>query len=185
MTKLSTLVGAGEGLVYVSNRIFPLGTPTTGATTADRDYLVPFIPRKTVTVDNIAWERDNTTAANVYVGIYSSAGTLLTDCAVDTDTVAGFHTVATTPVTLFPGSGYFFAYNASADVAFSMTTASAEEWARQYGLAVELGASGKASSTVYAIAYYKARTNAALLSSLVMSGWSDSSLGVNMGFVPV
>jgi hypothetical protein len=182
MTLASALYGGSGGLPYLTGALYPLFNYSgTNASTSGRDVLSTFSPRRAVTVDKVAWHRDQGTAANVYVGIYSSAGTLLTNCAVDANTTTGWHAVDTTNITLLPTAVYFFAINVSADVLTmspSHTPNSAE-----YGEMIQLGATPGAASGISTI--YKARANAALLSSLVMSGFTSSSDGAPaLGFVP-
>lgn len=182
MTFASALFGGGSEIEYLSGVLYPArgdGIGTT-ASVANTDFIVPWAPRKTVTIDKVAWYRDNVTAGNVYVGIYDSAGTLLTDCAVDANTTAGWHAVNTTNVTLIAGRVYYLCWNASADVAGTLlvsllATGSPYEPSRtvtDYGYNIAIGVSPPITGGAFA---QKARTNAALLSSLVMSGWSQGS----------
>ena len=115
MTLASALYGS-QGAPYVSNRAYP-ATANYGANgnthAADTLYLVPFVVRRAVTIDAVWWWRSLSTAANFYVGILEADGTVVTDCAVDSNTVAGLHSVATTPVRLVPTELYYHAVNAS------------------------------------------------------------------------
>ena len=187
MTLASALFGGGAQTDYVAGALYRYNGAGvgTGAATPNEDNLVPFSPRKTVTVDKVAWYRDNTTAANVYVGIYSLAGTLLTDCAVDADTTVGWHLVDTTNVTLIAGRVYYACINMSADVAGTQDANDLDGSpgrSHQMGQHVQLGIA--ASNTAADLSYVKARTNAALLSSLTLSGWAEDVLHPGLGFVP-
>ncbi|HAH10225.1 MAG TPA: hypothetical protein DCL48_09000 [Alphaproteobacteria bacterium] len=183
MTLASALFGGGgSGLPYLSGVLYPcLNYSGSIASTINRDYLLTFAPRKSVTVDKVAWHRDQATAANIYVGIYSSAGVLLTNCAVDTDTTVGWHAVDTTNITLLPTQVYFFAINVSADVLTIANTTPGNS--ADYGGLVQLGVAMSASTGVSGA--FKARTNAALLSSLTMSGFTVMGTDIPaLGFVP-
>jgi hypothetical protein len=145
-----------------------------------------------MTLDRVAWYRDNANSANVYVGLYSSAGALLTDCAVDTNAVAGWHLVDSTNVSLQAGEFYWLCWNGSADAAgtHNALTQTAdtgqkityESLVDRYGLAVGIGTS--TSLQIRGMAQIKARTNAALLSTLIMSGWSETANPIAMGVIP-
>lgn len=191
MTLASVLFGGGGGAPFRSGNFYPTCqlNDADGATiTADRDYLSPLWVRKPVTISHVAFGRVGTTAGNVYVGIYNSAGTLLTDCAVDADTSVGLHTVSTTAVTLLPTQQYWFCANASAAVVHGDLVGNADVQAslslQETGFAIGMGASGYyTSSTSIKYGLYKARTNAALLSSLTMTGWTDDNFITHGGFV--
>lgn len=200
MTLASVLLGASGGTVkYRSGNLYmanPEGFTTTAVTTtADRDYLVPFSPRESCTVDKVAWNRRNTTAANVYVGLYSAAGTLLTNCAVDTDTTVGWHLVDTTNVAIVRRELYWLVYNESASVGAGQyfqthpvaTSGAADQvrsgymdLVRDFGFPVDLGT---ASANSAGVAQIKNRTNAALLSSLTLSGFSGAGTVPTLGVV--
>lgn len=152
--------------------------------TVGTDWLVPFTVRETVTVDGVWWSRGNTTAANVYVGIYDVDGVLLTNCAVDANTTAGYHVVSTAPVILVPHQVYYGAINQSVLVCerndIWLVTA----------LATTLGEFAQRPAMMAAVSaawsdqpLYKARANAALLSNLVMTGWTGAALYMTGGFV--
>jgi hypothetical protein len=192
MTLASAIFGGGGSTKYRSGNLYPaigLGIGS-GASVANADFIMAFSPRRTMTVDRVAWYRDNTTAANVFVGLYSSAGALLTNCAVDTDTVIGWHLVDTTNVALVADEFYWLAWNASADVAGTWALASSatltsisptyEELAMRMGLAVGIGT---ADNVMAGVAQQKARTNAALLSNLTMSGFALASTCPPLGVV--
>ena len=187
MTRLSALVGGASALEYISGNLYPARGLSVGSAlmSTNTDYIFPWAPRKLLTVDKVAWYRDAGTAANVYVGLYNSAGTLLTDCAVDSDTTTGWHAVDTTNVTLSAGQVYYLAANVSGDVmgtwsltnqtsAGNMSSVYADQ-VTDYGHNLTIGS---APGTATLPTYSKARTNAALLSSLTMSGWSDSTSGI-------
>ena len=174
-------------LPYFSNVVYPLNNLVGNATasTPAEDWLAPFTPHTTVSIDGVAWLRDITTAANVYVGIYNAAGSLLTDCAVDADTVVGTKVIATTPVTLTKGQKYYFAWNASADCASHRTNADASAtFSTDYGIEPDLAAAATIGGTIAAstVGYSKARANAALPSTQTMSGWTVETIQVAMGF---
>jgi hypothetical protein len=195
MTLASALFGGGGGAApYRAGNLY-LANPqaiSTGASVADTDYIIPFIPRVNMTLDRVAWYRDNTTAANVRVGLYSSAGTLLTDCAVDTNTVAGWHLVDTTNVSLQASEFYWLCWNASADCAGTQGARTQDAEANQrppysdmldrFGLAVGIGTATNVDQR--GVAQIKARTNAALLSTLTMSGWAETVNPIAMGVIP-
>ena len=185
MTFASALFG-GSDPRYISGRVYPASEvpPVTTASTPNKDVIFSFSPRQTLTVDAVAWQRDTTTAANVYVGIYAADGTLLTDCAVDSDTTAGTHAVGTTPITLVKDALYYFCWNASADCGTLRGFASGDssgsfDHIAQYGLDGSLASDINILGT---LAYSKSRTNAALLSSLTMSGFSSEIVQPAMGF---
>jgi len=182
MTLASALYGGSGGLPYLTGALYPLFNYSgSNASSAGRDYLLAYSPRRAVTVDKVAWHRDQGTAANVYVGIYSSAGVLLTNCAVDANTTTGWHAVDTTNITLMPTAVYFFAINVSADV-LTMSTGHPVQSA-EYGEMIQLGTTPVAASGTSGA--YKTRTNAALLANLVMSGFTLMDQGApSLGLVP-
>lgn len=186
MTLASVLFGGSGGANYRSGNLYLSlpGAASGAGSVANRDHLIPFVPRRLMTLDKVAWYRDNTNAASVYVGLYNSAGTLLTDCAVDTDTTVGWHLVDTTNVTLMAGEFYWLCWNASADVAAvqatDATAVPALDAIREYGLAVGIGT---ADANPNGIGQGKNRTAAALLSTLTMSGFALSSGVPMMGVV--
>lgn len=198
MTALSSLLPASGfgGAPYLAGRFYPMCLPnqfnlTTGAA-ADRDYLLPFTPRADVTVDEVGWVRANTTAGNVYVGIYDSSGNLLTDCAVDSDTTAGLHAVSTTNVALSRGETYYLALNQSAAVAnVDVTSTSDAEYTVQQmmgflnvGFATDQTYGANAAEMTNA-ASYKSRSNAALSDPLTLTGFTfDGNSMMHMGIVP-
>lgn len=150
------------------------------------DNLIPFIVRADVAIDAVWWHRNNTTDANVYVGIYDAIGNLLTDCAVDADTTVGVHSVATTPITLTAGEIYYIALNESAQVATCADVqGSAAIYALQMALALPaydwrmpsaLGSPGGS--------FRKIRTAAELPAAQTMSGWGPDPARHLGGFVP-
>lgn len=150
------------------------------------DNLIPFTVRADVTIDAVWWHRNNTTAANVYVGIYDAAGNLLTDCAVDANTTAGVHSVATTPVTLTAGNVYYLALNESAQV---VTCQDANVAGPSHPLWMALALpvydwrmpSSLGNPTG---SFRKSRTAAALPSTQTMTGWTTDPARHLGGFVP-
>jgi hypothetical protein len=183
MTLASALYGGGAATEYLTGVLYPARALGVGSDTSvvNQDYITPFSVRKAATVDKVAWYRDNTTAGNAYVGIYNSAGTLLTDCAVDANTTVGWHLVETTNIALLAGRIYYCAANVSVDIAgtFGTTGNTSELALMDVGLNVAIGGSGGNMSN----AYTKARTNAALLSSLTLTGWASANAAVAMGWV--
>ncbi|MEM9584788.1 MAG: hypothetical protein AAGA08_16880 [Pseudomonadota bacterium] len=127
MTSTSALFGGGgTGLPsYLSSRIYACNPSaeiqTNAQTLVNTLSLLPFYVRERVTLDGVAWYRNNTNASNVYVGILDSDGDAITDCAVDSNITAGIHIVSTTNVALDPSSLYYFALNASVAVAARTT----------------------------------------------------------------
>ena len=188
--------GGGSGTKYRAGNLY-LAAPGAIGTTASSinvDTIIPFSPRLNMTLDRVAWYRDNTNAGNVYVGLYSSAGVLLTDCALDNDTTAGWHLVDTTNVALTANEFYWLCWNASADVAGTQTLSTSDAVAslrptyealmEQYGLAIGIGGT---STDMRGTAQAKTRTNAALLATLTMSGWAQINDNLNvpvMGVIP-
>lgn len=150
---------------------------------ANEDILVPFIPPADVSIDSVDWIRNSTSAANVYVGIYDAAGTLLTDCAVDSVTTAGLHQVDTTNADLTGGNLYYWCLNQSSSVAvidnYSAGDIEVEAAIHRFsrGEQVNLAMLSSLPSEARSLAYFvsKARTNAALLSSLTLTGWTASA----------
>ena len=191
MTLTSALFGGGASAPsYRAGNLYlaVLAAQSGGVSVADRDYIIPFIPRVNMTLDRVGWYRDNTTAANVRVGLYSSAGALLTDCAVDTGTTVGWHLVDSTNVSLSANTFYWLCWNASADVAAAQSLdATAGSAGTPFvatdaaGLALGIG-TGDANAG--GAGQFKARTNAALLSSLTMSGFAVATAVPMMGVVP-
>ena len=123
-------LGGGAAINYASGRYYqqhPIQRADTATTLvgANDICVVPFIPFNDVTVSEVGYWREGTTAADVYVGIYDASGTLLTDCAVDTDTTQGLHAVSTTNVDLTGGNKYYIAINQSAQVLQGTTPGSA------------------------------------------------------------
>lgn len=184
MTLASVLFGGGPS-PYISNFVYPTSAlqPSTTSSSPNKDMISPFIPRSAVTIDGVAWMRDNTNPGNVYVGIYSADGTLLTDCALDDDATAGMHVVSTTQITLLKNALYYFAWNANSDVASLAGSATGTDarpdFMSLYGASLDLASNASYQASV---AYSKARTNAALVSSLTMSGWSSEINQIAMGF---
>jgi hypothetical protein len=185
MTLASALFGVSDA-PYVAGSVYqsiPYVAEGVVASPVNTDVIVPFVPRATFTLDKVAWSRDQATAANVYVGLYNAAGTLLTDCAVDTDTTTGWHLVDTTNVVLRVNQLYYLAWNGSADVASTHRVASTPEatiyFLDRYGTQTNLGLSNPGAAQ-------KARTNAALLSTLTLSGWANmtTNAAILMGVVP-
>jgi len=157
----------------------------------NRDYLTAFVARADVTINRVFWVRGVVTAANVFVGIYSGTGTLLTDCALDSGTVVGLHQVTTTNVTLVAGQLYYFALNQSALVSVSsnVTDASALEIVNYFLTFQSIDLliyttlpSHNASVTTSAS---KSRTTAIMPATQTMTGWDQSGLAVYGGFVPI
>ena len=188
MTLASALFGGGGRGPYIPGKIYPFsvaGTFDTVASVVNQDRIFPFIPRKNATLDRVCWYRDNTTAGNAYVGVYSSAGVLLTNCAVDADTTVGWHAVDTTNVALSASSTYYICINVSVDIAGTMVVnrnipasdgAIESVYLQDAGMAADLGA----AASFIAL---KARTNAALLSTLTMSGFTGATSMACMGLM--
>ena len=188
MTALSTLVGGGGGgaNAWPSNSPHLFMVPNNMYNTqshANYDMLCSFVPPSDVTIDSVDWFRSNTTTGNAYLGIYNAAGTLLTDCAVDSDATVGFHQVSTTNTDLAGGELYYWCLNTSATIAGvdSMSASDAELIARIVSMDTQqpdFSIIGTLPSTgqLFSGLIRKSRTNAAFLSSLTMSGW-DASWG--------
>lgn len=92
----------------------------TAASAANRFYLIPFIPSRSITVDELAIEVTTLAAGSARIGIYSSTAAgapdaLLTGTAavLDTGTI-GLKNQAVAPVTLAAGTVYFLAVWTSA-----------------------------------------------------------------------
>lgn len=186
MTLASALYGAASGTKYLAGNVYPAyaGGLNSTALSTGKDYLVPFSPRANMTLDRVAWLRENSgTGSNVYVGLYSGAGVLLTDCAVDTNTSQGWHLVNTTNVALTANTFYWLCYNQSADVAYAQSSGTAdtvasvrpayEHLVREFGIATALGITSGGGDALHGVFASKSRSNAALLSTLVLSGWSE------------
>ena len=186
MTRLTTLIGTTSSPDYTSQTFYPPLAQAIGTTASviNEDTLIPFSVRKTVTVDKVAWWRDNTTAGNAYVGIYNTAGTLLTDCAVDSNTTVGLHAVDTTNVTLLPGRIYYLSANLSVDIAATVdgTPAGGMTQLDVFGANLGLGVAPVASTSLTVFAA-KARSNAALPSTQTMSGWTGTRYAPYMGWI--
>lgn len=137
---------------------------------ANHDHLTPFIPRTDVTIDGVVWRRSLTGAANVYVGLFDSAGQLLTDCAVDANTTAGLRAVGTTPIALVAGNLYYIGINQSDAILSTHRLSSVQvaqtAWLARYGILAGLGATSAGSVS-------KARTNAAFPSTIDLTGYSN------------
>lgn len=186
MTLASTLFGGAGAPLYIPGKIYPFtvaGTVDGALSVVNEDRIFPFVPRKNATLDKVCWYRDNTTAGNAYVGVYSSAGVLLTNCAVDANTTVGWHAVDTTNVALSASAAYYICINVSVDIAGTMNVTrnvpagdGAIEWVylQGAGIATDLGAATQFIAS-------KARTNAALLSSLTMSGFTGVTTMACMG----
>jgi hypothetical protein len=195
MTLASALYGSGGAEKYRAGNLYlAIPTPIEAAScSTGTDYIVPFIPRANMTLDRVAWYRDAGTAANVYVGLYSSAGVLLTDCAVDTNTTTGWHLVDTTDVALTANEFYWLCLNCSVDVvgvtsAYSANAAASirptyEAMIERYGIAIGIGI---ADTDLRGVAQAKTRANAALLSTLTMSGFNLNQCGTPpiLGVIP-
>lgn len=189
--KTSELFAAGgAGLPYQSNlpHWWTLPNSLVGTSAGgNADLLQPFIPRADVTIDHVNWLRANTTAANVYLGIYDKDGTLLTDCAVDSDTTATQHEVSTTAVNLIGGNQYFWCLNQSTSVAASDVVAATDpENAMFLGFQPNLGSMGTLPGNGYRTGglYDNARTNAALLSSITLSDFDEYNRVIAAGVTP-
>lgn len=183
------------GINYPSNVpqiVSPLNSVAAVTSCAvNTDYLIPFLCRADVSVDAVWWQRGNTSAGNVYVGLYDADGTLLTDCAVDADTTAGFHSVSTTPVALTAGSLYYLAMNQSVQVVVCDNGTGADGELTYWLLNgvpaydIRMTTTTPSGLNIAAASFSKARTNAALPSTQTMNSWTlqdDRFLG---GFVPV
>lgn len=195
MTALSQLIGGAGNIAYPSNVpqiVSPLNN--VGAVTAcavNIDYLIPFLCRADVNIDAVWWSRGNTSAGNVYVGLYDADGTLLTDCAVDADTTAGFHSVSTTPVALTAGSLYYLAMNQSVQVVVCdsgiISDAEYTYWLLNGVPAfdIRMTTTTPSGSNIATASFSKARTNAALPSTQTMNSWTLADDRILGGFVPV
>lgn len=172
-----------SGVAYQAIPINAIGG--TGLINANEDWLIPFIPRAPLTVAEVFFSRIASTASNTYVGIYSFAGTLLTNCAVSTGTSVGSYAVSTTPVALTAGETYFIAINQSGAVVRGDVLANNDVEPAPYlnlvGINLDMGGT---LTSINSPAYYKARTNAALLSSLTMTGWANANTVPHCGFIP-
>lgn len=186
---------AMAGINYPSNVpqiVSPLnGVAAVTACAVNTDYLIPFLCRADVSVDAVWWQRGNTSAGNVYVGLYDADGTLLTDCAVDADTTAGFHSVSTTPVALTAGSLYYLAINQSVQVVVCdsciITDGEYSYWLLNGVPAydIRMTTSTPTGINMAAASFSKARTNAALLATQTMNSWTLADDRILGGFVPV
>lgn len=184
----SSGVTSAPALAYKSGLCYPvtpLNSNSGAQNVADRDYIVALTPRADVTVSKLWFCRVVTTAGNTYLGLYNYAGALLTDCAVHSGTTAGFQQISTTAVALTGGQQYWFVINSSAAVVQgdSVTQSDTEvvPYRAQLGYAFDLGVT---NPNIGQIAAYKARANAALLSSLTMSGFTADSFVPLAGIVP-
>jgi hypothetical protein len=205
MTALSTLfpaAGGGVSLQYASGRYysdFPLFRLDGASSNISANELAiqPFVARGDVTVNEVGWWRANTTAANVYVGIYDKSGTLLTDCAVDAVTTQGLHAVNTTNVDLTGGEKYYFACNQSAGVICGAPLSQSgfvfeQEFAWDMlpitGLDVDSGYSLSGSQGTHELGsgmLSKSRTAAALTAIDVTDGsWTLERAYMSMGIIP-
>lgn len=192
MTTLSSLLGA-SGAPYASGRFYPLTILNNFVANngdANRDYILPFTPRADVTIDAVGWVRRSTAAANIYVGIYDATGSLLTDCAVDSETSTGLHEVSTTAVTLSGSTPYYALLNQSVSAIANIDAISTTGAAYPLQLTgyaegfAKLGGTYPSSPINFGSGvHYKARTAAAPLSSLTMTGWTfDGNLLPHIGF---
>jgi hypothetical protein len=155
---------------------------------ADNDAIHHFTPRADVTVDKIWWVRRTTGAADVYVGVYDASGTLLSDCAVDSDTTEGLHEVDTTNFDMTAGRIYYWCINQSAQVAIGdVINSSDPDYFRQYSSVISHDFRNRATggSVNLIDAKTSSRTNAALLSSITPSSFSSTSnVAMLGGFTP-
>lgn len=190
MTDLAALIGGGGGFnpVYQSGQLYlcqpleagPSGTPLT----ANQDHIVPFAPRRSVTIDALSIPRKGTDAGTIYLGVYNFAGTLLTDCAGQTDNTEGVKTVSTTPVTLTANQLYYFACNPSTSTIAASDRLEADGtrvngWLM--GFNIDAGSEGHG---IREIGLFRARTNAVLPSTITLtSGWTGTNDLPNGGFV--
>jgi len=155
----------------------------------NQDYLIAFTARSDVTINRVWWVRGNTTAADVFVGIYSATGTLLTNCAVDANTVQGVHQVTTSNVNLVAGGLYYFAINESALVAVCapVLNSSGEEINQALNfinLNVLIYSTIPNHAAVISSAR-KDRTAALMPATQTMTGWTAQALAIYGGFTPI
>lgn len=179
----------GSNIPYKPGRLYTLtwyGTHGSTASSSDRDYFFPITPTADCTLAAVAWRRDNGTFGTAYVGLYSSAGELLTDCAADSGTEPGWHAVPTTPVPLVAGEYYYLCINLSADIAGVMVPsfitggnidagAINPHYIERAGFATEFGVAVHLA--------YKSRGDAPLLSTVTLSGGTPTINMPAMGFV--
>lgn len=167
-----------EPYPFISGQLYPAnpGSSSGASVAANRDYLLPFMVREAVRIDAVLHSRLTTTVGDIYTGIYDVDGMLLTDCAVDSVNTAGIHAVSCTPVTLSQGEVYYFCANSSA--------ASILEYIQLDTLwHFQIGWPKIGTITGEGVGMYKARTAAALLSSLDLTGWTVSVSTAYGGFV--
>lgn len=178
--KTSELFPGGGGSIPYESGIphwwtIPNNLATTGGGVSNYDLLQPFRARADMTVDKVAWLRHAGSASNVYVGIYDKTGTLLSDCAVDTDTTTSTHEVETTNFDISQGELYFWCLNQSSfPVANIDDTASNDPEILDRmlsGYVPDLSVMGTLPSAGYHLGgmWRNARTNAPLLSSITLS----------------
>jgi hypothetical protein len=196
MTALSTLVGGGGGQrPYASGGgIFPRWPETIHSTavslSVNTDTLVPFRPRVDVEISDIQFVRPVNTAATVYLAIYDSSGTRVSDAVSDAVTTTGMHTVSITNVTLTAETLYYIAVNqtvavVSGDIAALAVTQldpsfiSSVRNTFEYDLInfdVFSGGSPPSDTTGAVCGVItKSRTAAAMPSSLTMTGWTAAA----------
>ena len=196
MSTWESVFPAGSG----GNLPYPSGVPhnlrrmyiSNNASSGDinRDYLIAFTARSNVTINRVWWVRANTTAANVFVGIYSATGTLLTDCAVDANTVAGVHEVTTTNVNLVAGQLYYVALNQSVLVAVSNPVAIGDvadqiNYMLSFSsLDVRIHSSVPVHNNTLS-SVFKDRTAALMPATQTMTGWTAQALAIYGGFTPI
>lgn len=159
------------------------------------DILLPFVPPADVTIKSVNWMRVATNAANVYVGIYNNSGTLLTDCAVDTGTTTGLHEVSTTHTDLTAGNLYWYALNQSSSVANIDTRGTSDIdyhgvynrflAGQQPDFKIYSGGTAPTTSSQISGVMRKSRTNAALLSTITLSGFEATARSITAGVTPV
>jgi len=184
---------AGGNLPYLSlvpHSLRRINNATnTNSAVINRDYLTAFTARADVTINRVWWLRANTGAANVSLGIYGATGTLLTDCAVDTNAVAGVHQVTTSNVNLVSGQLYYFAINVSSLVAVcapgDITADDVINNALNFmNFNVLIYSSVPAHSEIISAAF-KSRTTALMPATQTMTGWTAQALNIYGGFTPI
>lgn len=192
---LSDLLASGSGGVPYPSGVpqslrIPYGYNTSSAASVNRDWCQSFIARSDVTVDKLWWMRPTATAANVFLGLYDSAGNLLSDCAVDASTATGVHEVETTNFDLTQGELYHWMINTSAAVVSSYATSNStsfpenqpnfEMFSWQHD--PRMWNSQPTSPANLMGATYKTRTAATMPDPQTMTGWTASAVLIVGGF---
>jgi len=197
MTALSTLFpSAGGGSApYPSAGYHSIGlgdlANTWGASlSSNTDYLFPFVPRADVTVDSLYYLR-RFSGGDVALGMYDNSGNLLSDCALDSVTTAGYHEVATTNFDLTAGELYWWLINTSSASAVTADFLATSDQCISGILSRSIevpggmysgGTAPTASNNRAGIS--KSRTNAIAPSTITMSGWDATTTIIVGGIVP-